>query len=126
MNSIARSALTQACVRKRPIMASMLLEAGACCARGDATGRRALDWARLWSLDGRSANEHYSMSKVLRELETRHRRALARRRWRVSARAVDAVTDLWVRTKEARYAPGGAGYMAAQLSFEETAREEVR
>ena len=36
------------------------------------------------------------------------------------------VTDLWVRTKEARYAPGGAGYMAAQLNFEETAREEVR
>ena len=122
VNSIGRSALTQACVRKRPILASMLLDAGACCARGDASGRRALDWARMWSHAGCSAHEQSFMSKVLRELEVRDRCALARRRWRVSARAVDAVSALWVRVKETRYAPGGAGYVAAQLSFEEAAR----
>lgn len=118
VNSVGRSALVQACAKQKPTVARRLIEAGADCDVTDGQGRDALAWARMWRLGlGRCDDEHAAV--VLRLLSARRRRALALRRWRVSARAIDAVSDLWTRTKEARYAPDGPGYEAARADFED-------
>ena len=49
----------------------------------------------------------------------------ALRRWRVSARAVGAWSDLWRVAKEARYAPDGPGYEEARRNFEEACAMEA-
>lgn len=129
VNSIGRSALVQACAKQRPVVARLLLEAGADCASKDAQGRGALEWALHWrhasdpSPHMRNVNEHAAV--VLRLLETRRKRAVALRRWRVSARAVGAWSDLWRVAKEARYAPDGPGYEEARRNFEEACATEA-
>ena len=117
VNSIGRSALMQACAKERPIVARLLLEAGADCASTDAQGRGALEWARQWGTS-QHRHDHEHAAVVLRLLEKSRKRSIALRRWRVSAHAVGVVSVLWARAKEARYAPDGPGYEEARLEFE--------
>lgn len=120
VNTVGRSALVQACAKRKPMVARWLIEAGADCALTDGQGRDALSWAQLWRRErGTCDDEHVAV--VLRLLEARRKRAEALRRWRVSAQAVGWVSDLWTRTKETRYAPDGPGYEAARLDFERRA-----
>ena len=114
VNGIGRTALIQACVRQRPGLARLLLEAGADSSLV-AAGRSALDWARMWSAMVESESDDAAVALAL--MEAHRRRADARRRWRVHAKAVGAMALLWAQTKEARYAPGGPGYTAALLDF---------
>lgn len=117
-----RTALIEACVRARSTLARMLLDAGADCSFVDNSGRTARDWVKLWSPEAVDADGR----AVISLLEARYRRRVARRRWKVFGRSVEALLSLWALIKERRYAPDGAGFEVARMHFEDcrTAMEQ--
>ena len=100
----------------------MLLDAGADCSFVDNSGRTARDWVKLWSPEAVDADGR----AVISLLEARYRRRVARRRWKVFGRSVEALLSLWALIKERRYAPDGAGFEVARMHFEDcrTAMEQ--